>query len=173
MTNWDAIVANDGPMVWRTLWRLLADRADVEECFQETFIAALKLSRRQPVQCWSAALCSLATARAMDRLRSRYRQGGHRRGAAAGEQLISRSLAEVASTEASPEQRAVATELSERLREALAQLPKRQAEIFYLHALCGWSQRELSERMQMTDSAIGVTIHRARQRLRELLKDQP
>jgi hypothetical protein len=30
MTNWDTIVANDGPMVWRTLWRLLANRADVE-----------------------------------------------------------------------------------------------------------------------------------------------
>ena len=172
MTNWDAILASDGPMVWRTLWRLLADHADVEECFQETFIAALKLSRRQPVQCWSAALCSLATARAMDRLRRRYRQGGLRSGVA-NDASAGRRLAEAASTEASPEQRAVATELSERLREALAQLPKRQAEIFYLHALCGWSHRELAERMQMTASAIGVTIHRARQRLRKLLGDNP
>ena len=171
MTNWDTIVANDGSMVWRTLWRLLADRADVEECYQETFIAALKLSRRQPVESWSAALCSIATARAMDRLRSRYRQGGHRPGGAGGEELAGRRLSEAMSTEASPEQRAVATELSERLREALTVLPERQAEIFYLHALCGWSHRELGERMQMTENAVGVTIHRARQRLRELLSD--
>jgi RNA polymerase sigma factor (sigma-70 family) len=57
------------------------------------------------------------------------------------------------------------------LREALSKLPDRQAEVFYLHALCGWSHRELGERMRMTENAVGVTIHRARQRLRELLDD--
>ena len=153
------------------LWRLLADRADVEECYQETFVAALKLSRRQSVESWSAVLCSIATARAIDRLRSRYRQAGRRPSGAGGQDLAERQLAEATSTEASPEQRAVATELSERLREALTQLPERQAEIFFLHALCGWSHRELGERMQMTENAVGVTIHRARQRLRELLND--
>ena len=76
MTNWETIVANEGPAVWRTLWRLLADREDVEDCFQETFVAALKVARLQTVQCWPALLCSLATARAMDVLRKRYRQGG-------------------------------------------------------------------------------------------------
>ncbi len=66
---------------------------------------------------------------------------------------------------------AAAAELSERLREALSQLPERQAEAFYLHALCGWSHHELGERMHMTENAIGVMIHRVRQRLRELLGD--
>ena len=54
MTNWDAIVANEGPLVWRVLWRLLGQREDVEECFQETFLAALMLSRREAVGCWPA-----------------------------------------------------------------------------------------------------------------------
>ena len=80
-------------------------------------------------------------------------------------------LAEAVSTHAGPEERAVAVELAERLRAALAQLPDRQAEVFCLHAMCGWSYRELGERMRMTDSAVGVTIHRARQRLRTLLDD--
>jgi RNA polymerase sigma-70 factor (ECF subfamily) len=166
MTNWDAIVGGEGPRVWRTLWRLLGDRADVEDCFQETFLAALALSRRERVDCWSAALSTLATARAIDRLRGRYRQRRHQ---AASEQGLGVPLAELVSTEASPEQRAVATELSDRLREALTRLPERQAEVFCLHALDGWTYRELSEALQMTESAIGVTIHRARQRLRELL----
>ena len=81
MTDWDAIVASDGPAVWRTLWRLLADRADVEECFQETFLAALRLAEREEVQSWPAVLCSIATARAMDRLRRRYRAAGRAAGA--------------------------------------------------------------------------------------------
>ena len=173
MTNWDAVVASDGPAVWRTLWRLLADRADVEECFQETFLAALRLSEREEVQSWPAALCSIATARAMDRLRRRYRAAGRLPIETHGPALARDHLAEAPSSEASPEQRAVAAELSDRLREALTQLPERQAEIFYLHALCGWSYREVGERMRMTDSAVGVAIHRARLRLRELLSDYP
>jgi RNA polymerase sigma-70 factor (ECF subfamily) len=170
MTNWEAIVADEGPAVWRLLWRLLADRGDVEECFQETFVAALKVSGSQPVECWAALLCRLATARAMDRLRKRYRQA-QRFGADGRQELTDRRLAEVASSGAGPAEQAVAAELSERLRESLAQLPDKQAEAFYLHALCGWSHRQLAERLQMTENAVGVTIHRARQRLRELLAE--
>jgi len=173
MTNWAAIVANEGPAVWRTLWRLLAHRADVEECFQETFVSALELSRRQAVESWPAVLCSLATVRAMDRLRKRYRRGGFAHNLE--DELCSdpRKLAESAlAPDAGPVEQAVAAELSERLREALSQLPERQAELFYLHALCGWSHRELGQRMQLTENAVGVTIHRARQRLRELLSDE-
>jgi RNA polymerase sigma factor (sigma-70 family) len=170
MTNWDAIVAHEGPGVWRLLWRLLADRGDVEDCFQETFVSALKVSGDQQVESWPALLCSLATARAMDRLRQRYRHGSRfafdkRQGPREDR------LTQAVSTDAGPAEHAVAAELSERLREALAQLPETQAEAFYLHALCGWSHRQLGERLQMTDNAIGVTIHRARERLRELLAD--
>ena len=170
MPNWDAIVADDGPAVWRLLWRLLADRPDVEECFQETFVAALKVSGSQEVECWPALLCSLATARAMDRLRKRYRHS-NRFTNDSGHGPRENRLAQAASTDAGPVEHAVAAELSERLREALAQLPETQAEAFYLHALCGWSHRQLGERLQMTENAIGVTIHRARERLRELLAE--
>jgi RNA polymerase sigma-70 factor, ECF subfamily len=172
MTDWNAIVASWGPLVWRTLWRLLADRADVEECFQETFVAALNLSRRQTVEFWPAVLSSLATARGMDRLRQRYRHNGRRHSRHDTGPTAEQSLREVSSPEAGPVEQAVATELSERLRVSLSLIPDRQAELFYLHALCGWSHRDLAERMGMTESAVGVSIHRARQHLRELLNDR-
>jgi RNA polymerase sigma-70 factor (ECF subfamily) len=168
MTNWDAIAREHGPMVWSTLWRLLADHTDVEECFQETFISALSYSRGQVVECWPALLCTLATARAMDRLRTRYRIDGLRKFMRDGGPIV-RRLSDAATSEPSPEEHAIAVELSEQLRVALAQLPETQAEAFYLHAICGWSHRELGEWMNMTDNAIGVTIHRARKRLRQLL----
>ncbi len=47
MTDWDSLVAQEGPTVWRSLWKLLGDRADVEDCFQETFVTAVELSRRE------------------------------------------------------------------------------------------------------------------------------
>jgi RNA polymerase sigma-70 factor (ECF subfamily) len=169
MTNWDTIVASDGPMVWRTLWRLLANRADVEECFQETFLAALKLSHRETVECWPAVLCRLATARGMDRLRKRYRRRDQWQNDSDG--TGGRRLAEEPSNDASPVEHAMVVELSERLRHALSRLSEKEAEVFYLHALCGWSHREVGQLMNMTDDAVGVTVHRSRRRLRELLGD--
>ena len=147
MVDWDAIVADHGSAVWAILWRLVDDRADVEECFQETFVAALKLSRRETVQSWPAVLCRLATARAMDRLRKRYRQVDRWRIEDDGNGPEGGRLNEAASPRAGPEEQAVAVELAERLRAALAELPERQAEIFCLHAICGWTYRELGQRM--------------------------
>src|SRR5947208_16896323 len=63
VTDWEGIVARDGPAVWRTVYRLLGRRADAEDCFQETFLAALRLWARQPVRHPRAALQRLATAR--------------------------------------------------------------------------------------------------------------
>jgi RNA polymerase sigma-70 factor (ECF subfamily) len=172
MTDWEGILRDDGPAVWRTLWRLLGDRADVDECFQETFLAALRMSSdggggsggsaiRRP----AALLQRLATARAVDRLRARYR----RRDAVDD----SADVADAAvSRRPGPVELAVAGELSERLRAALARLPEQQAEAFCLHALSGWSYDEIGRQTGMSSSNVGVSVHRARRRLAELLGDR-
>src|SRR5690348_2888597 len=72
--DWQAILEQEGPVVWRTAYRLLGDPVEAEECFQETFLAALQLARRQPVQSWRALLQRVATTRAVDRLRQRCRR---------------------------------------------------------------------------------------------------
>ncbi len=169
MTDWNTIVTRDGPTVWKVLWKLLGERSDVEECFQETFLAAVEVSRREVVGSWPALLTRLATAKGIDRLRVRYRT--RRRRLEAIECAIHLAARSVNSTTTadSPVELAMATELSERLRAALTELPDQQAEMFVLHALNGWSHRELGERMQMSENAVRTALHRARQRLRELL----
>ncbi len=164
MTDWDGILRDEGPALWRTLWRLLGNRADVDECFQETFLAALQYSRGGgggAIRHWSAFLQRLATARAMDRLRKRYRRRDRTDDSA--------DVHDAISTRPGPVERAVASELSGQLRAALARLPEQQAETFALHALSGWSYDEIGRQLGMSSSNVGVTIHRARQRLRELL----
>ena len=165
MTDWDGILRDEGPALWRTLWRLLGNRADVDECFQETFLAALQYSRGggEAIRHWSAFLQRLATARAMDRLRTRYQRRDQTDDSADVQAAISALPG--------PVERAVASELSGQLRAALARLPDQQAETFALHALSGWSYDEIGRQLGMSSSNIGVTIHRARQRLRELLGD--
>jgi RNA polymerase sigma-70 factor, ECF subfamily len=160
MIDWEGIVAREGGGVWRRVYRLLGNRADADEVFQETFLAALSFSSRQVVESWGALLHRLATARAVDRLRQRQRRNSR-------QELADFDF--VGGGEAEPYQNAQAGELSERLRLALGRLPERQAEVFCLHALEGWKHEEIAKQMQITTDAVGVLLHRARSRLRELL----
>ena len=160
MVDWDGIIDTEGPAVWRTVCRLLTHRADAEECFQETFLAAVQLWRRQPVRSPRAALQRLATARAIDRLRQRYRAAGHESDDPPGS---------VADGGPSPPDRAAAAELAEALRGALAELPGKQADAFCLHCLDGYSYREVGDALGLSVDAVGVLLHRARARLRDLL----
>jgi RNA polymerase sigma-70 factor, ECF subfamily len=164
MPDWDEILTRDGPAVWRTAYRIVGNRADADECFQEAFLAALEISRRGPVRHWCALLQRLAAARAVDRLRSRLRRGRHESVAdwdALGgpAQLPSKSVEDA--------------ELSAQLRDAIARIPRKQAAAFCLHALEGWSYREIAQHMDATTDAVGVLVHRARMRLRQLLAGSP
>ena len=176
MPDWNSIVIREGPAVWNTLWRLLGNRCDVEDCFQETFVAALEVSRRETVLSWPAMLCRLATARAMDRLRRRYRLGERLHAAEIGtgtsdDGSADDRLSEIPSRGAGPAEAAAAMELVEHLRRALATLPEKQAEVFAMHVFDGWSRREIAQRLTTTENAVGVALHRARQRLRGLLSE--
>src|SRR5262249_61227424 len=77
MIDWASILAEHGSRVWRTVYRLLDHHADALDCYQETFLAALQFADPQAIADWSAFLVSLATRRAMDRLRQRYRSRSH------------------------------------------------------------------------------------------------
>ena len=161
MVDWNEIVARDGPAVWRTVYRLTGNRADADDCFQETFLAALDVFRREPVRHPHALLQKLATARALDRLRRRYRRAAREGGSADWDDLRS--------DQPLPPQLAESSELSDRLREALSALPEKQAQAFCLFYLDGWDYQEIAAQLDGTVNAVGVLLHRARHRLREIL----
>jgi RNA polymerase sigma-70 factor (ECF subfamily) len=158
--DWEEILSRDGGAVWRTAYRILRDRADAEECFQEAFLAALEFSRRNEVQHWRGLLLRLVTARAVDRLRRRRRQSARQQAADWD------SLPDHAPT---PFQTAQDAELSECLRTVLGRIPPKQAEVFCLHCLEGWSYREIAQQLAVSLDSVGVLLHRARKRLRQLL----
>jgi RNA polymerase sigma-70 factor (ECF subfamily) len=145
------------------VYRLIRNQDDADECFQETFLAALEVSTRQPVQNWPALLKRLATRRAIDRLRRKLRHG--RREAPAD-----LTLAE--GPGADPSEQAQAAELASALQRAVAELPERQAEVFWLHELGNWSHQQIADQLGITPNAVGVILHRARQKLQELLSIQ-
>jgi RNA polymerase sigma-70 factor (ECF subfamily) len=161
MIDWDELMRREGSAVWRTAFRLLRNRADADECFQETFLAALEVSQHQPVRNWPALLKRLATSRAIDRIRKQLRRRQHEAVA---------DLTQAEGTDNEPSQQAEAAELAGALRWAIAQLPARQAEVFCLHQLADWSYQQIAEETGMTANAVGVILHRARQKLQELLR---
>lgn len=163
MIDWDAIVAEYGPMVWQTAYRLLGRVDDTQDCLQETFLAALKLSRRQRVRNWPALLRRLVTARALDRLRRRVR-ASRRRDEGKGVETL-------AQQQANPDQSIRARELAGRLREALPELPGREAQVFALHVFEQMSRGDIAKALGLPTNAVGVLLHQARGRLRALLSN--
>ncbi len=163
MEDWQSIVKENSPAVWRTAYRILGNEADASDCYQETFIAALEAARREPVRKWAAFLCRIATNQALDQLRRRVRQISRSDGPADWNQIASR--------EAGPAEKAGYAELGEHLRQALTQLNPEQAEVFCLAALEGQSYREIAAQVKKTTSEVGVLLHRARTQLRELLSN--
>jgi RNA polymerase sigma-70 factor (ECF subfamily) len=162
MIDWPALVRDHGPAVWRTVYRLVGNRADADECFQETFASALALTRAssEPVRQWHALLVRLAVARGIDRLRQRVRRTSQEEAGHEAERLVDRRM------DSRPQHGAEQSELSERLRIALSHLPSKQADAFCLNCLEGWSYRETAEQLETTTDHVGVLIHRARAALR-------
>jgi RNA polymerase sigma-70 factor (ECF subfamily) len=162
MTDWPSILAEHGAAVWRTVYRLLNHHADALDSYQETFLAAWRFAERQPVTDWGPFLTTVATRRALNRLRSRRR-------------VRSRVVALDGVPEPSrdadgPLQQAAAAELLERLREGLAELPDKQAEVFWLSCVEGLSHQQIADRLQVAPGEVRVLLHRARARLRAILE---
>jgi len=160
MPDWQVILSRDGPAAWQIAYRLLGNQADADECFQEACLAALDVSRRQPVHNWQGLLIHLATSRSVDRLRMNKRSGI---------QESSQFLEQLRGTTLAPPQQAEETELVDELRSALGQIPSRQAEVFCLHCLEDWSYQEIAQHLGISTDSVGVLLHRARNRLRKLL----
>ena len=151
--------------MWQTAYRLLGNHADAADCFQETFVSALETSQRQRVWNFSALLVHLATTRAIDRLRQRFRQS--RCSAAPAD------WAAVPSTNPGPAQQAQQRELATRLRKSLSQLPPQEAQVFCLRYLNDMSYRQIAKALGIKTNAAGVLLHRARAKLRESFESSP
>lgn len=162
MVDWDELVRREGPAVWRTVYRLVENQADADECLQETFVAAVRLARHQTVGNWQSLLKRLAIARAVDCLRQRLRRTRRENAT---------DVATIATAVPDPHEQAEATELANAIRWALAQVPARSAEAFCLHELEGWSYQEIGDHLSMSSGAVGALLHRTRQKLQKLLSN--
>lgn len=160
--DWQLITEKHGPRVWRIAYRLLGNRTDAADCFQETFLAALEFSRRQRVRNLQGMLVRLATTRAIDRLRQRRRQERNRA-------LAYQKPAPISIDHCDPADRAETGELAQQLRRAIGDLPPQEAKAFCLRYFSEMSYRQIAKELDIKTGAAGVLLHRAKAKLREQL----
>ena len=162
MTDWSHVVQQHGAIVWRTVYRLLNNEADAADCFQDTFVSAVKVSEAHAVRNWPGLLTRLATARALERLRQRRRESRQR--------VTFREDLDRGGTAGEPSRIAERAELAEHLRDALADLDERQAEVFCLACLDGCDYRLIATQLGVTVNHVGVLLNRAKSSLRKRLR---
>jgi RNA polymerase sigma-70 factor (ECF subfamily) len=151
-TDWDRIVREHGPMVYGTAWRILGNAADAEDVVQDVFLQVHQLQQKHPVRYWVAMLRRLAACRALDRLRRRRRM------------TPLEGLQLTATTDA-PEAALMERETAELLREAIAQLPRREGDVFCLRYFEDFSYQQIAESLSITPGAAAAALHKARAKL--------
>lgn len=159
-TDWQDIMDEHGGLVWKVAYRLLGNEADAADCFQDAFLAAVKISRTQRIQNIPALMVRLTTTRAIDRLRRRTHE-------IQAKQLAGMGLRSLENH--GPLHLAQQQELLENLRGALGQLPEPQAEAFCFKHFQNMSQKQIGRALGITANAAGVLVHRARLRLQAIL----
>jgi RNA polymerase sigma-70 factor, ECF subfamily len=155
MVDWNRIVKEHGAMVFRVAWRILGTVEDAEDVAQDVFCEAYELHVAQRVESWKGLLGRMATLRAVDRLRRTRRTVP----------LDESSLA----SRTGPSEEAIARELAERLRSAVARLPDQQAAVFSLSCLEALPRYEVAETLGISPAAVSTALFKARQKLMSLL----
>jgi RNA polymerase sigma-70 factor, ECF subfamily len=69
-----------------------------------------------------------------------------------------------------PEERLLAAETLEMIREAISKLPPRQQEVILLRDVEGWDPMDVSQALDLTDGNQRVLLHRARSKVRNELE---
>lgn len=156
------LVRRHWPALRRAVARVVRDRAEAEDVLQQAFLQAFAglegWSASAPFSTW---LRRIAVNEALMRLRRSRRQ-------ARAVTQLARSEGELRD---SPEQEAVAREEVARLTAAFPHLPARHREILQLAALHELPRPELARRLGISEGAVKVRLHRAREALRVLLRD--
>jgi RNA polymerase sigma-70 factor (ECF subfamily) len=163
--DWPAVLAEHGRWLRTVVMARLGDLAAADDVLQEVALAAVEKGHqlRDPASAapWLYRLAVVAA------LQYRRRQGRRRK---LVERFVQRQPpAEFDTREADPLDWLLADELQVLVRQALARLPRRDAEILLLKYTEDWSYRKLAEHLGLSTSAVEARLHRARQKMRRAL----
>ncbi len=157
-----------GDYCYAVSYRILSDRADAEECVNDTWLRAWdSIPPRRPAVL-AAYLGKLARNLAFDRYRRRHaaKRGG-------GETaLVLEELAECVSGREDVEGALEQKELGAAIRAFLKTLPEEKRELFLLRYWHSFSMREIAERQGSTEGNAAVQLSGLRKQLKQYLLER-
>lgn len=147
--------------VFRALYGLTGSHEEAEDLAQETFLALFRSPPRyEPGMSLVAWLCRVGLNRGYNRLR------GERRSAQRATRLAEET------SHSGPEEAIERSEERERVRQALARLPERQAHLLLLrHA--GLSYAEVAQALEIAPGSVGTLLARAEKAFVAAYGNQP
>jgi RNA polymerase sigma-70 factor (ECF subfamily) len=154
--DWEQVYAEQLPRVFNFFRYRLGDTAEAEDLTARTFEKAWRARHRyrRDVAGFATWLLTIARNVAIDHLRARQRH----------EPLD--MAAEVPSSDATPEQRAVQQSDAQRLGALLATLPARERELIAMKYGAEMTNRAIARATGLSESNVGTILHRAVESLR-------
>lgn len=152
----DQLAQAHGRTVFHAAYRVLGDAAQAEDVQQGVFVQLLESPPRGPVDHWGAYLSAMATRSAIDEIRRRQRW----------QRLAERFRFVDGPSESLPQDVLDDAARADRLRRALARLPRRQAECFALRFFDGLSLEAIADSLSVTTNVVSVSLNRATQALK-------
>ena len=147
-------------MLYRIAARSCGNRALAEDAVQEALtIAYRKLDRYQPGSSLRSFLAAIAARQARTLLRGERRR------------KVREDAAEPPEHDPGPAELLGAERAAQRIRDALALLPKKRREVALLRLDGGLSYAEIAEAVGSTEGSARVLVHMALKELREQLGD--
>jgi RNA polymerase sigma factor (sigma-70 family) len=156
----EALAHQYGSLVFKAAYRVLGDAALAEDVQQDVFLRLLEAPPSE-VNSWPAYLSASAVRGAIDVLRGQRRWW----------RVLPLWSAQEPTAAPSAEHDSIARQQAQQLRDALAALPRREAQCFGLRYLQGLDIGEIALALEMSDNNVNVTLHRARRRLEARLGD--
>jgi len=157
---YEELVRRHREAVYRVVYAVAGNHDQAEDIVQETFLHAYQTIRRfdsrRPFAPWLKRIgvnCAISALR---------RQGRIARGTRRDVAL---------SHEANPEECAIASDLQAAVSQAVSKLPAKQRTAIMLFSLAEMNLAETAAMMGCTVGTVKTHLHRARQKLRELLSD--
>jgi RNA polymerase sigma-70 factor (ECF subfamily) len=153
--------------IFRIAYRLTGNASDAEDVLQTIFLRLLRREETPDLSASAASYLHRAAVNAgLDLLRARKRTV---QVPISSDHEDEPELALEADPRTGPESHLERGEQRRRLRDAIATLSPRAAEIFALRYLEGYGNTEIADMLETSRSSIGVTLHRSRERLKEVL----
>lgn len=164
----EELITRHETRVYRLLYRMMGNREDAEDLTQETFLSLHRHGHRFRAESrFSTFIYRVAANAALNRRRSLGR------GRARMERLKARQAAgdHLPSSPRDPEDSTLGAELSDHVREALDELSPSLRMPVLLYDIEGLAYGEIARVLGIAEGTVKSRIHRARQALRERLKE--